>query len=82
MISKSGDQKQRSDQGWISWVGLGVQSMEIWLVEIQLMYKLTLSRKDEFKDLIKDCNIRNILNQGTQDDKGKGHPWILLVIWN
>ena len=41
MISKSGGQKQRCDQGWISWVGLGVQSMTIWLVEIQLMLKMS-----------------------------------------
>ena len=41
MISKSGGQKLRSDQGWISWVGLGVQSTVIWLVENQLTFKMT-----------------------------------------
>ena len=29
------------DKGWISRIALGVQSMEIWLVEIQLMFKMT-----------------------------------------
>ena len=36
-----GIRSKHSDQGWIGWVGLRVQSMAISLVEIQLMFNMT-----------------------------------------
>ena len=41
MISDQGIRSKHSDQGWIGWVGLRVQSMAISLVEIQLMFNMT-----------------------------------------
>ena len=72
MIFNSRDQEQRSDQGWISWINLGVPSMAIWLAENQLQFERRLSGKIIYKDQLMIACIRTHLESTDLNDSDKG----------